>query len=262
MEGIFQRALLRLGFAFFLILTISVHCYGQKSKEALVKCRDGSIYRGKLIKEDNTILQIVDSTKDTIHVSRSRVKKVYRSGDYLIHPNGKMHDTNGFFWGINVGFNAANVFNPDDLRSEHLEIMFGWRFNKKWTVANGFGSEFNTSQVGGFIVESTFASLFLYGRYYITDNRQRIFAYSRIGIGTIPTEEDDINNNIGGFQWQGGGGVHFASRRRARFIISLGYYLQKANGTQFFLDDFGNEVKIDYDILISRPVLKLGIEFR
>ncbi len=262
MDGIIHSALLRLVSACLLILAISAHCYGQKTSEALVKCRDGSVYRGKLIKEDDKVLQIVNSTKDTIHVLRSRVKKVYRSGDYLIHSNGKMHDTNGFFWGINIGFNAANLFNADDLRSEHLELLFGWRFNKRWTIGNGFGSEFNTSEVGGFIVESTFASLFLYGRYYITDNRQRLFAYSRIGIGTIPAEEEEINTNVGGIQWQGGLGVHFASRKRGRFIISLGYYLQKTNGIQFYLDDFGNEVKIDYDLLITRPIIKLGIEFR
>jgi len=257
-------ALLRVVSACLLILTVSVHCYGQQSKEVLVKCRDGSVYRGKFIKEDKTTLQIVNSNKDTIHLFRFTVKKVYKSGDYLIHSNGKMHDTNGFFWGINIGFNADNAFTADELRSEHLEIMFGWRFNKRWTVANGIGSEFNTSQIGGFIVESTFASLFLYGRYYFTDNRQRLFAFSRLGIGsTIASDESQSNNNnTGGFQFQGGVGVHFSSRRKARFIISLGYYLQNTNGTQFFLDDFGNEVKIEYNILITRPIIKVGIEFR
>jgi len=142
-------------------------------------------------------------------------------------------------------------------------VFFGWRFNKRWSVANGIGSEFNVSQVGGFSIETNYSSYFLYGRYYITDSRPRLFAYSRLGFGTGQTGETETNNdNKGGIQFQGGAGLHFASRKRARFIISLGYYLQKANGTQFFLDGFGNEVKIDFDILITRPILKLGIEFR
>jgi hypothetical protein len=242
---------------------LSTQSYGQKAGEAMIYCRDGSVYRGKIIREDEEVIQIVDFAKDTLQIAKTRVKKIKKSEDYLFHSNGKMHDIKGYFWSINFGFSAANIFTSENLRSEHLEFLFGWRFNKRWSVATGIGSEFNFSQVGGFPIETTFTSLFLYGRYYVTDYRRRLFAYSRLGVGFVPTEEIETNvNNTGGIQWQGGGGIHFSSRKHARFIISLGYYLQKANGIQFFLDDFGNEVKIDYNLLITRPILKVGIELR
>ncbi len=258
------KSIIRLIAVCFLILAISNYCSGQKkADEAMIYSRDGSVYRGKIIKENAKIIQFVTLEKDTVSLPAKSVKKIKRSEDYLFLSNGRMYDIKGFFWAINLGFTPNSLFTSDDTRSEHFEALFGWRINKQWTIGNGVGSEFNISQVGGFSVETTFTSLFLYGRYYFTDSRPRIFAFSRLGVGVVgQTETTETNNSQGGVQWQGGGGVHFASRRNTRFIISLGYYLQKANGTQLFLDDFGNEVKIDFDILITRPILKLGIEFR
>jgi hypothetical protein len=164
---------------------------------------------------------------------------------------------------MNLGFSTAGLFSGQDIGSEHFDMLIGYRFNKKWTAAIGVGSEFNSSQVGGFLIETAFAAYFLYGRYYFNDGRLRFFAYSRLGYGAGQAEDPETNiNNTGGIQWQGGGGIHFASRKNARFIISWGYYLQKTSGTQYFLDDFGNEVKVDFDMLIQRPILKLGVEFR
>ena len=257
------KVILQLILACLLILAVSGLCFGQKVADAMIYVKDGSVYRGVIIREDANIIQFITLEKDTVSLPKASVKKIKRSEDYLLLSNGKMYDINGFFWSINLGFTPNALFTLDDTRSEHFEVLFGWRINKQWSVGNGIGSEFNVSQVGGFSVETTFTSLFLYGRYYFTDSRPRIFAYSRLGVGVVgQTETSETNNSQGGIQWQAGGGVHFASRRNARFIISLGYYLQKANGTQFFLDDFGNEVKIDFDILITRPILKLGIEFR
>ena len=249
-------------FTLVLWLVFVVVCFGQQKSEAIIYCRDGSVFRGEIIQENHSGIRLVTFDQDTVFVAGSRVKKVLRSGDYLFHSNGRMHDTKGFFWAINLGFNAVGFFNPEVVRSEHFELLFGWRFNKRWTVANGIGGEFNSSDIGGFVVETTFSSYFLYGRYYLTDNRQRVFVHSRIGFGSGSSDENENVNNAGGMNWQGGLGVHFAARKRARFILSLGYYFQKTKGTQFFLDGFGNEVKIDFDMLITRPILKFGIEFR
>ncbi len=263
MARILYKVLLRLVPAWFFLLVVSVYCYGQKTTEVMVYCNDGSIYRGELVGEDDKTLQIVIE-QDTLNVSKVRVKAVREAGDYLFHPKGKFHDTKGFFWSMNLGFSTAGLFTEQDMTSGHFELLFGYRFNKRWTIASGLGSELNTSQIGEFLIETGFSSYFLYGRYYFTDGRPRLFAYSRLGFGAGQAAEDaETNiNNKGGIQWQAGGGIHFASRKNARFIISWGYYLQKTSGTQFFLDDFGNEVKVDFDMLIQRPILKLGIEFR
>lgn len=262
MTGNLHKALLRLVPAWFFCLVVSVFCYGQKTTEVMIYSNDGSVYRGEIIDEDNKTIQIV-SSQDTLTISKTRVKKIRNAEDHLFYSKGKMHDTKGFFWSMNLGFSTAGLFTGQDIGSEHFELLFGYRFDKQWTIAGGLGSELNTSQVGGFPVETGFSSYFLYGRYYFTNGRPRLFAYSRLGFGAGQTGETETNiNNNGGMQWQGGAGVHFASRKNARFIISWGYYLQKTSGTQFFLDDFGNEVKVDFDMLIQRPILKLGIEFR
>ncbi len=177
-------------------------------------CKDGSIYKGQFIGQDEYTYHIIVFTKDTLRLPKHMVTKMKTDKDYLLLDYGRTHETNGFFWSANLGFNAGGIFDDnEDHLSTHLEVLFGWRANKRWTLAGGFGSEFNSTLVSGFYVETQFTSMSIYGRYYITDTRRRLFAYSRVGYGFGPQEEDaETINHTGGFQWQGGGGIHFASK--------------------------------------------------
>ena len=244
--------------AFFFVGTGEM--VAQNNFISIVKLYDGSIYRGEIKSEDWNSMEMILTTGDNINLSKGLIKKVYRGDEYMIYKKGRYHDTKGFFWAVGLGFNPAGEESRNT--SEHFEILLGWRFNKNLSVAGGLGTELSTNLVGGFPVETLFSSYFVYGRYYLADWRQRPYFYGRAGYGIGPSNEFESGRHSGGLQLQTGMGFHFASKKRSKFNLSLGYHIQKTDGSQFFLDVFGNEVIVDYNLLIRRTVLKFSVEFR
>ncbi|MFT7450109.1 MAG: hypothetical protein ACI9VN_000822, partial [Patescibacteria group bacterium] len=193
-----------------------------------------------------------------LDIAKWRVRRKLSNDNFLFHSGGRYHYTTGLFGGINIGFSPT-----DKTVSEHVSFLLGYRFDKRFSAAIGLGNELTTSTVSGFDIETTFSSYYLYGRYYLTDSRRRPFAYARAGYGSGPDEESESGRHGGGVQGQLGLGIHFASKRRSRFILSLGYHAQQTTGQQFFLDTFGNELVVDYKkIWVNNFILKFGIEFR
>lgn len=251
-----------------LILTLCIICSKsqcQINKNLIfAKYKNGLSYVGEKISEKGNITSIRINTMDTIHINRYQVSKFYDSNTALIYPNGKHVQTKGGFWDLSFGFNALGGFDSLDQRvSTHLEVIYGKRINENINIGIGAGFEFNEAQVAGFQFDTQFTSLFAYGRYYLNKSSKRLFVFSRIGAG-FPAEENEEGITVehsGGFNTQTGLGIHFASRKRSTFLISLGFYTQKTNGTEFFLDNIGNEIQTEFDILIKRLMFKFGWEF-
>ena len=226
--------------------------------EDVVYLKDGSVFKGIIIDEDGSFIQMDILEGNRIDIAKRNVRKQMSNDNYLFHSRGRYHYTTGFFGALNIGFSPSetNV-------SEHVSFLLGYRFHKRFSAAIGLGNELTTSTVGGFEVETNFSSYYLYGRYYLADYRRRPFVYARAGYGSGPDEDSESGRHGGGVQGQIGAGIHFASKRRSRFILSLGYHVQNTSGQQFFLDTFGNEVLVNYNYLwVNSFVLKFGIEFR
>ncbi len=223
--------------------------------------QDRSTYVGEVIdNDDETITMDLDSGARIV-IPRNRIRKVTTGTNKLYHPKGKFHYTKGFFFSFSVAMNPFIATEQGGI-TEHSDLLIGWRFNKDLSLAIGFGSELSSTNVGGFEVDTWFNSYFLYGRYYLADWRHRPYTYARIGYGTGPDQEFEAGRHGGGLQGQVGVGFHFASRRKSKFNISIGYHFQKTEGGQSFLDTFGNEVDIDYNLLIREAILKFTYEFR
>jgi hypothetical protein len=141
--------------------------------------------------------------------------------------------------------------------------MYGNRLSKNLNIGFGIGFEFNEALVSGFQFDSQFSTLFAYGRYYITNSPRRVFIFSRLGFGSPSENNEEVitSEHSAGFNSLTGLGVHFASRKKSRFQLLLGFYTQKTEGREFFLDNIGNEVQTNYDILIKRLMFKFGWEF-
>jgi len=198
----------------------------------------------------------------TVSIPKEKIRTIKYVQDRLVFSNGKFHYTRGYFFSLSLGFNPFKGASENIQPTEHAELLLGWRFNKDLSVAIGFGTELTSTSVGGFGVETLFNSSFLYGRYYLADWRHRPYTYARIGYGAGPTGDGESGRHSGGMQGQMGVGFHFASRKRSKFNMSIGYHFQKTNGNQRFLDVFGNEVGVDYNLLIQEVVVKLIYEFR
>jgi len=241
----------------------SVQCQ-TKPERVVAKYKNGLFYSGEKVDEKQNITSIKINTGDTIHINRFLLSRYFDSDDALIFPNGKYIQTKGSFWDLTFGFNALGIVESLDQRvSTHLEVIYGRRINDKMNIGVGLGFEFNEAKVAGFQFDTQFSSIFAYGRYYLNNSSKRLFLFSRIGVGypSEDNEEENIAEHSSGFNSLTGLGIHFASRKSSTFQISLGFYTQKTNGQEFFLDNIGNEVQTNFDILIKRLMFKFGWEF-
>lgn len=224
--------------------------------------QDRSTYAGEVIDNDNETITMQLDSGATIVIPRDKIRSVKSGSDKLVHSNGKFHYTKGYFFSLSLGFNPFKGDAGNLQPTEHTELLIGWRFNKDLSVAVGVGAELSGTSVGGFGVETIFNSYFLYGRYYLADWRHRPYTYARLGYGSGPSQDFESGRHTGGLQAQFGAGFHFASRKKSKFNVSLAYHIQKTDGNQRFLDVFGNEVAIDYNLLIREAIFKLTYEFR
>ena len=253
-------------FGFILIMAcLSTSVFSQERLEmAVAKYKNGVFYVGEKVAEKGDTILLKLNTQDIVTIDRSQLSKYYDSKSALIFSNGKYFETQDGFWNLSFGFNPIGGFDSLDQRvSTHIEFFYGRRINKDLNFGAGISFEFNEAKVAGFQFDTQFTSLFAYGRYYLNKSSKRLFVFSRIGIG-FPGDEnqEDITGEYnGGLNTLNGLGLHWASRRNSRFQISLGYYTQKTNGREFFLDPIGNEIEANYDILIKRLIFKFGWEF-
>lgn len=230
---------------------------------SILYLQNGSVYVGEVLSDEGYEIDMKLADGNAVTFPMMDVRRHLTADRIVVYPDGKYHSTRGFFFHTGLGMNFESlVIEAEEGRiSSHVPYLFGFYLNKKWALGGGFGIEFNEAEVSGFEFDTQFSSQFLYARHYPFDIKRRPFAYARIGYGGRSDESEFDDDHSGGFQFQAGGGIHFASRRKSKFVLSLGYHIQKTDGTERFIDQFGSEINADYDILIRRLILTFGIEF-
>lgn len=232
--------------------------------------KNGTVYIGEVLNKDSETLQVHLMDGNDVQIFVPSIKRYLAAKDIQVFADGRYNPTRGFFFQTGMGFNAESFAAEEEEEpriSSHLPFLFGWHVNSRWSAAAGFGFEFNEAEIAGFRVETQMTSLFLYGRYHLTKRKRRPFLYARIGgaftDGQLEENPEDNtqSSNTGGFQLQAGGGFQFSSRKNSRWILSLGYHLQKASGQQRFIDFAGGEVIADYDVWIRRLIFGVAVEF-
>ncbi len=248
-----------LGF-FFLFIVVGYSSSLAQAEEGymLAKLYDGSIFYGNKVDEDDDVIKMRLSTRDTIHVDRRLAKHIYDENNAIVFTDGKYFETKGFFWTFSMGTNVLT-----DQVSSHIEFLFAQRISENFALGGGTGFEFNETSAAGFNFDTQFSTFFAYGRYNILDGKRRFFAWGRIGQGFSSEEniEGIRNEQEGGINAMYGVGLHFSSRSKSKFQLMLGQYFQKTSGREFFIDALGNEIQTDYKLLIKRLILKFGWEF-
>ncbi len=227
--------------------------------EDVIYLKDGSVYKGIIVDENGSFIYMEVLDGNRIDIPRWKIRKKMSNNNFIFHNRGRYHYTKGLFGALTIGLSPTD----ESVFTEQVSFLVGYRFNKRFSAAIGLGNELTTSEMAGFEVETNFSSYYLYGRYYLSDYRRRPFVYARGGYGSGPADEAESGRHSGGIQGQIGAGIHFASKRRSRFVLSLGYHVQHTSGQQFFLDTFGNEVLVEYpNTWINNFVISFGIEFR
>jgi len=225
--------------------------------KAIVYYQDGSVFIGHIVEEDALQMKVVVVTLDTITINKAFIKRILRNAEnVLLHQGGKFHYTDGNF----VSASSGGGLSEDE--SVELSLILGKRLNTKWSVGVGVAiSNHSIWNFNGLWIDNGFIPVFGYGRYYLRDKKVRVFAAASLGYG-IASDLGFGGNHSGGVYFQPAIGLHFASRKRARFIITLGQTLQRTKGTQWRWDSLGNEIVFDYKYLFNRTMLKIGIEFK
>jgi len=225
--------------------------------DLILYCKDGSIYNGLLLEETDDYYKIEILENHPIVVSKDLVREAKRRDNYLYYRKGRIHKTQGFFFGSHYGFNIPTSIDPDaDNYSRQCQILFGYQLNSKFSLGLSVGLAVSDIIVTGIWATKGFLTPSVYGRYYLGDGGIRPFAYSEMGYGFGVAIDDLMPQN--GFTTQNGLGIHLASRKRTKFVFSVGHYLQRAKGSELFFDTFNNEVRVDYKQWINRPIFKIG----
>jgi len=226
--------------------------------KAIIYYFDGSIFVGHIVAEDALQMQLIAVTLDTININKAYIKRILRNSEHvLLHQGGKYHYTHGNFVSLSLGGSGG-----DRSSDFELDLILGKRFSKQLSVGIGVGlSHHSTWNFNGLWLDNGFVPIFGYGRYYLRHKKARIFAAAKLGYG-IASDWNFGNEHAGGIYFQPAIGVHFASRKRTRFIFTIGQTLQHTKGTQFSWDSLGNEVRFNYKYLFNRTMIKIGIEFK
>jgi|GEM_PF-1487537 len=228
---------------------------------------NGSIYNGILMSQTEDSLTMTAFEDNIVTLAKDEADRILDKDEAIVFPDGKYHDTHGFFWGIALSLNPVTLIpNEDgDVLEEralsHLETYYGWRLNKKLSLSSGFAIEFNQARLAGFNIDTRFSTFYGQAHYNLTDSKFRLYSYARAGYGFADQDIFLQNGHSDGAQFQLGLGFKIPSRKRSKFHFALGWHLQQTSGTDFFFDNFGNEVRTEYNLIISRPVLKAVFEF-
>ena len=243
------------------LLCIGIAAFAQilDAKRVIISLHDGSVFIGRIVQEDELNMDLLVITQDTVHIQKGLIKDIRRnSKDILIHSGGKMHYTGGPFFSINFGMGGNLADNP----SADLDVIYGQRINKRWSVGGGVALSLNSATLPSWQwITTHFMPVFAYGRYYINDKKVRPFAHARLGYG-FRTNIFWNDEHTGGLHFQPGVGIHFASRKSSRFVISLSQMLQNTKGSTFNFDVFSNPVNFNSNHWYNRTILKIGIEFK
>ena len=226
-------------------------------KNSIIYYKDGSVFIGEILEDHAFSIKMAITTGDTLHITKKNIRKIFQpSRNVLMHTKGKMHYTSGIFVSTTLGggLSADPSFDWD--------LVVGRRLNEKWSVGVGAAVSFNSVwNFRGIFLDNHFIPIFAYGRYYLTKKSARLFAFSRLGYGV----RSDIalgDDHTGGVHIQPGIGVHFASRKSARFIITLSQMLQHTRGSRVDFDFLSNPINVDYNFFYNRTMLKIGVEFK
>ena len=223
---------------------------------AIAYYKDGSVFIGPIVDEGAYSLSMVISTGDTILIDPGQIRKLLRgTDDIIIRNRGRFFYTKGTFATFSLGVGGG------DDNTSHLDLMIGRRLNEKVSLALGTGLHYNSFFFGNFWADSQFIPLYGYGRYYMGRRNPRFFFYGSAGYG-FPAGTLFFGTFTGGVQAQAGVGVNWASRKKIRWLISLGQTFQHVRGTANSTDIFSQPVVYDYNLWLNRIIFKLGIEFR
>lgn len=222
--------------------------------ESIIKGYDGSIFIGKQLGVENSEVIFRLNTKDTITIPLDLIKNLKGPNEVIIYPGGKYHYKSNIFVMLTNGYSASN-----DNYSVQLNGLVGMRFNERFAAGVGIGYESHQASFGGIYLWDDFTTLYGYGRYFINENKRRLFTDLKVGYGFAANELFSESHD-GGALFQPGVGIILPSRKHTRWVFSAGYVFQYTEGQSQEPDIIGSPIVTNYEIWYRRFIFSFGIE--
>ena len=249
-----------LGFLLLWSLTTSYSQSKWNPEDAIIYSEDGSVYIGQIVFEDTWQIDLLIQTGDTIHLGKKDIDKTWRSKENItMLRKGRFHFKNTLFVGLDIAFGLDQ---DDVVGSALVNLIVGYHFNDRVSAGLGMGSHINTAVIGDLFYEHNFTPFFGHGRYYLSQKTNaRFFVFSNLGYG-FPIQSEWLDEFDGGLFFNGGIGIHFASKKNVRYTMKVYQYMQGTSGVDVTADLFNRPITTKYNYWYNRTVLAFGMSFR
>ncbi len=233
------------------------------TEEVSLETHDGSVFKGKLISENNSETSLKILTGDTITFDNYSILSKSESRDIMVYPFQRFHYVNG--WHLNY---ALTIGGNDVGNHSASDISINKRINKRLTLGVGIGSKSNFTSVvlpGGDIpVETVFnhvsTTFFGQGRYYFTEGKRRWYVHARMSYLRGRDFGWDVIQSGDGFAVEYGIGMVRASKSRWRLFGEITQSHSYGTGS-WVNPSISGQVSGDYNIWFNRISITAGVEY-
>jgi hypothetical protein len=220
----------------------------------------GSTYIAKITGETDEDVELTTNDGNSFSLNKFNVRAHIPGEELLIHRKGKYHRTKGFFFNWTLGVGAAGDEDGEQSSSSN-GLSVGYYLNKRIALGAGASSDVHNGEINGVNVDNSLIPITAFGRYYLSHNTNRLFAYGAAGYGIAFEDSGREGDETGGFIGRIGLGLHFGSIKKSKFLLKVGYQFQQAGGTELSGGPLGNEIITDYDIRYQRFMIGFSVDF-
>lgn len=227
-------------------------------EETVIYYKDGSVFRGQIIKDDPLHYQMVLATLDTITINKAMIGRFASARNMRLFKRGKFHYKDGVYV-----YATGMLGGGDGNYTALTDITLGYRTKPNQSVGIGAGLAISDIWLASTWLEHEFTTVFLYGRQYLSKSGARFYFDTRLGYGFPRVNENVIgDDHNGGVHFQPGIGLHFASKSGLKWHLGLARFIQRTSGQDVTTGPFNQPIETDFKLWYSRTVFKIGIEIR
>lgn len=229
----------------------------EKNEEAVIYYKDGSIFKGFILREDPLHYRMVLSTLDTINVNKAMVGRFSSVKRMSVYRRGSFHYKEGFYIYL-----TGMLGGGDGHATASTDVTVAYRRTPNQSLGLGMGLAISDITLASTWMTHEFTTLFLYGRQYLGNSKTRFYFDSRVGYGFPRTSEFVGDDHNGGIHFQPGLGLHFASKSGLKWHIGLARFIQRTSGEDTTPGPFNQPIETNFKLWYSRTLVKIGMEIK
>ena len=237
-------------------VTTPINNESETSNRAFVELYDGSSFIGEITSDNMEVLGLRLIGDNEISLKYGYIKSIKREGNnFTFTKNGRYNYNRGVFCnimplGLGAKIDAGGTYSS--------QLVLGYQLNNRLGIGGGFGVENFSARISNNWFSFTFIPTFAYAKYNINLNGPRVYALGKLGFAQTVDGwwRQEINTSL---YTALGFGVAFPSKWVGRLVLELSNSMVLTEGRLEDWDFNGNPVVQNFNSLMSRSTLKIGI---